>query len=257
MLKNNYIINLARRGDRWLKVQNKIQESNMKHNNFIRFEAFDGEDAFNELNRFNAVDTTFIRFMAHSKITTTKGYFGVHMSHMYVYKAIAENDDIKDDEYVGIYEDDFFMSDNFDDNYNNLLNTDLHRLGVDMIFLGGRYTPNWEPKSLAQFEKTDHPNVYLRKVKLQESYNVDWERTAHAYVVKKSICADLYKKMNEVSFYIHNNKISLRAIDHAIIMFDKFYKLYDWFPHLYYVPINYDSNVQGENLTKVINFSMT
>jgi len=255
MLKNNYIINLKRRGDRWTKIQERISETLMKQNNYIRFEAFDGEDALNELKRFDAGNTPFIRFMAKNNITTTRGYFGVHMSHMYVYKAIAENNDIKDDEYVGIYEDDFFMSDNFDTNYNNLLNTDLNKLGVDMIFLGGRYTPNWEPKSLEQFEKTEHPNIYLRKIKLQESYNVDWERTAHAYVVRKSICAEMFKKMSQISFYLFNNKISLRAIDHAIIMYDKYYKLYDWFPHLYYVPQNFDSNVQGENLGKYITFN--
>jgi hypothetical protein len=83
--------------------------------------------------------------------------------------------------------------------------------------------------------------------------NFNWNRGTFSYVIKKSIC----KKLMEIistSFVKKKNIIKFEAIDYVYTCaFDKI-NMFDFMPHLYYSPINYNTDIQGDHLTNLIQF---
>jgi GR25 family glycosyltransferase involved in LPS biosynthesis len=249
MIKCFYVINLQRREDRWNECYQQINKSNLKNQKIIRWNAFDGYDFENELKRFNIPNSAMVRFIRQSKIKVSKGEFGVLMSHYLLLKQIAEDNNILDDDYIGIFEDDFHYGNNFNNNLSELLKVNLKELDIEFLYLGGRFIPSYVPNNLNSdmFEKTKHPRIYLRKNRYSGGKN--WDRTIHSYIVKKSICkklADLISvKFVSTTEYI-NNKLCFVPIDHLLAWRYNDIKMFDYLPHLFYSPMNYKSDIQGQ-----------
>lgn len=238
----NYVINLDRRMDRWSEFLERIKTSEeLTKDKFIRISAFDGYNHENELKRYNLQNCIFVNFFKHHKSSCKKGEFGVYMSHYITLYNILINPDIKDEDYVGIYEDDFMLSDNFEENYKKFKETDLSELDVDFIYIGGRFSKNFTIEGESDmFEKTSNPNVIFRKSVGEGGYN--WDRTLHAYVIRKSACKTLLKL---ISTNFSDNALKLRPIDAVMVSLYSEIKMFDYIPHLYYSEICYKSDIQN------------
>lgn len=236
----NYVINLDRRVDRFNEFLDRIKTSEeLGKDKFIRISGFDGYNYESELKRYNLEDSIFVKFFNKHRSSCKKGEFGVYMSHYITLYNILINPDIKDNDYVGIYEDDFMFSDNFEENYKKFKNINLNDLKVDFIYLGGRFAKNFTIEESSMFVKTTDPNIFYRKRPAEGGY--EWDRTAHAYVIRKSICKRLLKL---ISTNFSDNALRLRPIDAVFTSLYADLKMYDFIPHLYYSEPYYKSDIQ-------------
>ncbi len=236
----NYIINLDRRQDKWEETLKNINSSKeLSKETFIRISAFDGFNYKNEITKYHLENNVVYNYLKTYKIPIPLGVYGCYMSHLIVLYNILQNDDIKDEDYVGIYEDDFQLTTNFDKKYKKFKKINLHELGVEFIYLGGRFEPHFKCEGL---EKTTHPNVFYRKDYDNISKH-DWERTTHAYVIKKNICKKLIillttKFINQILTFI--------PIDSIYNSLYKDIKMFEYFQHLYYSELDYKTDIQTE-----------
>jgi GR25 family glycosyltransferase involved in LPS biosynthesis len=256
MLKYNYVINLIRRPDRWEQFLKKRDKTILKEEKFIRFAAFDGFDYENEIKRFGIENHVIFRFMKQIKLSVPKGVLGCLMSHLMLLQEIINNKDIEDNDYVGIYEDDIFYCDDFDKKYNEFKKINLSNYNVDFIYLGGRFAKDFDCRYSdyfnLMFEKTDNPNLIKRKQMIYRNFN--WDRCTFSFVIRKSICKKLMEIISTLFVKKEVGIIKFEAIDYVYTCaFDKI-NMFDFMPHLYYSPVNYNTDIQGNHLTNVIQF---
>ena len=223
----NYVINLDRRADRWEEFIQRIQDSQqLSSEKFIRISGFDGYNHEEELTKYGLQNSIFVKFFKKHKSNCKKGEFGVYMSHYITLYNIHLNKDIGDDDYVGVYEDDFMLGDDFE-------------LGVDFLYLGGRFAKNFSVDSEEMFEKTSCENIVRRKKVGEGGYQ--WDRTIHAYVVRKGSCR---KILELISTNFPDNALRLRPIDTVIASLYNDIRMCDIVPHLYYSEPDYKSDIQ-------------
>jgi GR25 family glycosyltransferase involved in LPS biosynthesis len=241
----NYIINLDRRKDKWEETVKNINSSKeLSKETFIRISAFDGFNYKNEITKYKLENNVVYNYLKTYNIPIALGAYGCYMSHLIVLYNILYNHDIKDDDYVGIYEDDFQLATNFEKKYKKFKKINLHELGVEFIYLGGRFEPHFKCEGL---EKTTHPNVFYRKDKENISKH-NWDRTTHAYVIKKNICKKLITLLTTKFI---DNILVFQHIDWIYIKLYKDIKMFDYFQHLYYSEINYKTDIQLEKNMKL------
>lgn len=245
----NYVINLNRRKDRWDNFLKTINKTILKNEKFIKIEAFDGNFFMSELKRVNILNNTLIKNIIDSCVKNinhfrNKGEIGCLISHLIVIQTIINNENIKEEDYVTIYEDDIVYCKNFETNYKNLKKLDLNKLNIEFLYLGGRHSEDYNTihKSL---EKIDD-NVYFRNnsiikelSKKTKDYK-NWDRCTFSYIIRKSCCYkildNIYKSIEE-----HN---SLLAIDHLYVNNMDNLLMFDYLPHLFYSPSHGDSDIQ-------------
>jgi GR25 family glycosyltransferase involved in LPS biosynthesis len=256
MLKYNYVINLTRRPDRWDQFLKNKNQTILKEENFIRFAAFDGFDYENEIKRFGIENHVIFRFMKQIKLSVPKGVLGCLMSHLMLLQEIINNKDIEDNDYVGIYEDDIFYCDDFDKKYNEFKKINLSNYNVDFIYLGGRFAKDFDCRYSddfnLMFEKTDNPNLIKRKQMIYRNFN--WDRCTFSFVIRKSICKKLMEIISTLFVKKEVGIIKFEAIDYVYTCAFNKINMFDFIPHLYYSPVNYNTDIQGNHLTNVIQF---
>ncbi len=236
----NYIINLDRRPDKWEEtIQNIKSSKELSKETFIRISAFDGFNYKDEIKKYHLEHNVVYNYLKTYKIPIFLGVYGCYMSHLIVLYNILQNNDIKENDYVGVYEDDFQLSKNFDKKYKKFKKINLDELGVEFMYLGGRFEPHFKCEGL---EKTTHPNIFYRN-NHEKISNHDWERTTHAYIVKKSICKKLISLLTTKFI---NQILIFRPIDHIYNSLYKDIKMFDYFQHLYYSEVDYKTDIQTE-----------
>lgn len=256
MHKINYVINLTRRPDRWEQFLKNKNQTILKEENFIRFPAFDGFDYENEIKRFEIENHIIFRFMKQIKLSVPKGVLGCLLSHLMLLQEIINNKDIEDNDYVGIYEDDIFYCDDFDKKYNEFKKINLSNYNVDFIYLGGRFDKGFDCRYSndfnLMFQKTDNPNLIKRKQMIYINFN--WDRCTFSFVIRKSICKKLMEIISTLFVKKEVGIIKFEAIDYVYTCAFNKINMFDFMPHLYYSPINYNTDIQGNHLTNVIQF---
>lgn len=238
----NYIINLDRRKDRWDECMKRLKESTeLKKDIFIRISAFDGYNNIMETKRCNLEHDILLNTLKKYNVKVKKGELGCLLSHYITLNTILLNEDIKDDDYVGIYEDDFMYSKNFEINYKKFKQINLTKLNVELLYLGGRFTPDFSiyEKDNVMFEKTLDPNIFFRK----NGDGSSWSRTTHCYIIKKNIC----RKIIDFIIKTISKNHSLSPIDYILENIIREIKTFDFFPHLYYSKPNYKTDVQNND----------
>jgi GR25 family glycosyltransferase involved in LPS biosynthesis len=236
----NYVINLDRRADRWEEFVEKLKkQQEFSKDTFIRISAFDGYKHEEEIKRYNLENFNLIKFLIQNKVIVKKGVLGCFMSHVIALYNILQNKDIKDDDYVGIYEDDIFYPEDFEEKYKKFKEINLGELDIEFIYTGGRLKPGFDCKNENMFQKTENPDIYFRKNPLEGGYN--WERTTSSYIIRKSSCEKLIKLLTT---QFSTNSLRLIPIDGLLIKFFKDIKMFDYFPHLFYSEIYYKTDVQ-------------
>ena len=209
----NYVINLDRRADRWEEFVEKLKkQQEFSKDTFIRISAFDGYKHEEEIKRYNLENFNLIKFLIQNKVIVKKGVLGCFMSHVIALYNILQNKDIKDDDYVGIYEDDIFYPEDFEEKYKKFKEINLGELDIEFIYTGGRLKPGF-----------------------------DWDRTTSSYIIRKSSCEKLIKLLTT---QFSTNSLRLIPIDGLLIKFFKNIKMFDYFPHLFYSEIYYKTDVQ-------------
>jgi len=250
-IKNNYVINLDRRQDRWDDFLHKINKTSLSKEPLERFSAFDGSDYLNEFKRFNIEDHILIKKLKKLKLVVPKGVFGCMMSHLLILQKIRDNTNYDDDDYIGIFEEDIMFSNNFEENFEKLKNIDLNILDVELLYLGGRDVSDFS-KEDPMFEPTNNPNIFYRKFFDREKDWI-WSRCTFSYVVKKSVCSKLIDIIVN-KFPTPQYGDPFKPIDHIYTDSYNQIKTFDFFPHLYYSKLNGNTDIQMGNLNNKLEF---
>lgn len=250
-----YIINLDRRQDKWNELMENFKNNKeLEKQNIIRVSAFDGYDHINEINKYSLENHLIIKILQNYNSIGLKGVFGCIMSHIITLYNILLNIEYNDDDYFCICEDDLFLTKDFNSSFEKLKNIDLKSLNVDFLYIGGRFFEHFDPfehfdtyeDKFIEFDqlfiKTENPNIFQR-TKLNN--NPIWERTTHAYIIRKGICKKL---INLITMKISTSiGFSLKPIDHIYHDLVNEIKMFDFFPHLFYSPLNYKTDIQNND----------
>jgi hypothetical protein len=106
-----------------------------------------------------------------------------------------------------------------------------------MIYLGGRFTQNFIPKNKNFFIPHTLNNFYLRI----NGRGADWDRTTHNYLIKKINIPNIIKCYLE---YFETNQNHSFQVDTFYNSLSNKIKMYDYFPHIFYSPMNYLTDIQ-------------
>lgn len=109
----------------------------------------------------------------------------------------------------------------------------------DMIYFGGRFKLNFHPSNplTKNFFSHSFNNFYLRI----HGQGADWNRTTHNYLVKKN---NIKKILNSILEYYLNEKQPTIQVDKMYCSLSKKLNMYDYFPHIFYSPMNYSTDIQ-------------
>lgn len=244
-------INLDRRTDRNQDVMNKFKsvlgfdESNIK-----RFSAIDGTNLIKDLVEKNYIGDELINIIREKQINVKAPELACLLSHYLLLKEIVEDKTIPDDSIIFLFEDDFFINTEYistikiSDIVDEIKNTELDKESKwDMIYLGGRFTPNFIPKN-----KTYFTHVFNNLYKRINGQGMDWDRTTHNYLVKKSNIQNILKRYLEYFEYFENQKNLSFQVDSFYNSQTKNLEMYDYFPHIFYSPWNYSTDIQYSKL---------
>jgi GR25 family glycosyltransferase involved in LPS biosynthesis len=261
-----YYINLDFRTDRNHDVKEKLNKLGFNEKNINRFSAIDGKNLSNELNNKGFMGTKILELVKNANIQYKSTELAVLLSHYFLLQQIIQNPNINEKEFVFVFEDDFFINEKYLDEKPfikiieeikcfNALNETTEQLTEqstkqstkqsiwDILFLGGRFKVGFIPTSInntENFQKIDE-NFYLR---VKKGKPMDWDRTLHNYVINKKSAI----KLCEI---IENNFVSgkiINQIDHLFCNDSNGLKSFDYFPHIFYSPINYTTDIQFSRL---------
>jgi GR25 family glycosyltransferase involved in LPS biosynthesis len=242
-------INLDRRIDRNEDVLKKFTEIlGFKENNIKRFSAIDGTNIVNDLKKKNYLDDELITTIKNLKINVKSPELGCLLSHYLLLKEIFEDNSLDEESLVFIFEDDFFINTeylekiNFTIIINEIKTSSINKNNNwDIIYLGGRFKKNFVPLNKNFFVNIEN-NLYLRI----NGHGMDWDRTTHCYLIKKKNIPNI------INCYLEYFKTNLNPA----FQVDSFYnlqsnkiKMYDYFPHIFYSPWYYSTDIQ---LSKII-----
>ena len=252
MIRCNYVINIDRREDRWNNFQNIINTTCLKDHNFIRVSGFDGSKYLEEIKRHNLEDNSIIKMLKKEQVEVKCGLIGCLLSHIMVLQKIIENDDLKDNDYAGIYEDDIYYTgtiNGFNNSYNNLINIDLNKLDVEFLYIGGRFEPNFYIIDDKSFVQTDNAQIFHRINLCEKSAYFD--RGNFSFIIRKDCCKKLIDIVSKNFLY---KKKEIVAIDSIYTKSYNTIKMFDYFPHIYYAIRSESSDVTGSIGNTLIKF---
>lgn len=245
-------INLDRRTDRNDDVRKKLIDIlGFDEKQIERFSAIDGLNLVSDLKKKNLISNDFIDMIINKSINVKAPVLACMLSHYFLLTSIMFNDSIPDDSIIFIFEDDFFISNEQLKKHSladiieeiKIFQTE-NKINWDMIYLGGRFTKNFEPKNKNFFTQIT-TNLYLR---IKGGGN-DWDRTTHNYLVKKSNISNIIKCYHE---HVFKSSKSFEVDSFYNGIADKL-KMYDYLPHFFYSLRNYTTDIQNTKL--IINTS--
>lgn len=245
-------INLDRRPDRNDDTINKLVNIlGFDKSNIKRFSAIDGSNIVEDLRNKNYIGDEIIKTLQSANLNVKTGELGCLLSHYFLLKEIINDTSIPDNSNVFIFEDDFFINPfNLEKNNLNKILSELNCSELDnsnlwdMIYFGGRFRLNFSPSNLnmTKFFSHSFDNFYLR-VKGQ---GMDWDRTTHNYLVKKN---NILKILNCILNHYSNEVKPIQQIDSLYNSFSSKLNMYDYFPHLFFSPANYSTDIQHSKTT--------
>lgn len=237
--KRRYVINLKRRPDRYAEFKNR---SSIYFNPEL-FEKFDAIDGKNLDPKIQEQEPFF------QKVNIRKGEIGCHLSHREIWKNVSEDETLSDDDLIIVLEDDVFFTDhNFEHKFMDAINN-FQKIKIlnKMLYIGGRFDKNFSPM------KTEM-NLHWKKPMLLESNN-----NLHERIYKSIITKHIFDRTtHSLIFTKYTANIFLQsslsdekkpvAIDSFLVWCHQQKKgpinYYDFFPHLFYSPLNYKTDIQ-------------
>lgn len=241
-------INLDRRTDRNTDVLKKIisilgfEETNIK-----RFSAIDGNNLIPDLVKKKYIGDELIDIIRKKKNNVKAPELGCLLSHYFLLKEIEEDKTMPDDSIIFLFEDDFFINTPYLEItpliniIGEIKNSEIDKENLwDIIYLGGRFTPNFIPKNKTYFSHI-FGNVYKRI----NGRGMDWDRTTHNYLVKKSNIKNILKCYLE---YFTTQPNPSFQVDSFYNSQTNILNMYDYFPHIFFSPWNYSTDIQYSKL---------
>lgn len=245
-------INLDRRIDRKEDTMKKFVDIlGFNAVNIKRFSAINGSNIIDDLKNKNYIEDDMIKILQSSNLNIRTGELGCLLSHYFLLKEIVDDTTIQDNSYVFIFEDDFFINtpyfekNNLTDILNKLNSSELDNKNLwDILYFGGRFRQNFAPSqsNLTKFFTHSFDNFYLRI----KGHGGDWDRTTHNYLVKKN---NIPKILNCILNHYSKEVKPINQIDSLYNSFSSKLNMYDYFPHLFYSPMNYSTDIQNSRIT--------
>jgi len=209
---NWYVINLKRRPDRLklFKERCPLDTSKIKV-----LKACDGKTLTSYPNNFGL----------------QRGEIGCFISHVLCWEETLKQ---KNSDYSVIFEDDAIFSEDFEKNFNDIINTNLD---FNILYIGGRFKQNY--KMINCIHVTDK----IVKYDYSRNWNGwDCDRTTHAYIISKKGCQLLLDNYNETL----KNNLYFGLVDHWIlnVLIKNKKDVHHSYPLLCHVPIISDSDIR-------------
>ncbi len=251
-LKNSVFvryINLDRRIDRNQDVLNKFNEILKFDTDCVkRFSAIDGTKLVQDLRNKNYMNDELISIIRNLNINVKSPELGCLLSHYLLLKEIFLDNDISEESMVFIFEDDFFINTQqiekklLLDIIGELRSSELNKENNwDLIYFGGRFHPNFIPTN-KNFFTHSFDKFYLRI----DGGGMDWDRTTHCYLVKKRNIPNI---LNCYLEYFKTNTNPSFQVDSFYNSQSTKMKTFDYFPHIFYSPWNYSTDIQRSNIS--------
>jgi GR25 family glycosyltransferase involved in LPS biosynthesis len=247
------IINLDNRPDRYEKTISLINNSAMKNCWLQRFSAINGYNLIHDLTEKQLIEDPILPILKNMRQEIACGELGCFLSHYFLLKKIAEDMTLNNDDLILIMEDDIKLASNFNDRFSNVIREIRNQNeNVNIIYMGGRFHENFEPKNYEFFDKWSG-NIYLRNLqRLLQSYPnqsfddlleprcENYDRTTHSYIIRKRVAQSMSQYM--VQFLLSTqNFLSLDTYIYGMMK-----PTFDVFPHLFYSPLHYgESDIQN------------
>lgn len=215
--KKCFVINLDRRQDRYIEFLNRIPfESSYCH----RFSAIDGKNL-----NFSFKENPYV--------------IGCHLSHKKILQMVINDKTILDEDFVIIFEDDAFFSDNFMKDIENIkLSKDIIDLN-SIVYIGGRFTESFVPSSIEKWTFLKN-NIYLKCENHIKILSIDYDRTTNVIILSKFACKQIIEKTKNIK-----TSVPIDSLYNNIQKYIPEMKLYDLFPHICYSPIDYKTDIQN------------
>lgn len=238
-------INLDRRTDRNEDIINKlVGVLGFDKKNIKRFSAIDGTNLSQDLRNKNYLDDELVKIIMERKSNVRIPELACLLSHYFLLKEIVKDETIPDKAIIFLFEDDFFINTPYleTNKFSDIINeiNKFNEFNWDMIYLGGRFAQNFIPVNKSFFKQIKG-NLYLRV----QGKGIDWDRTAHNYLIKKS---NIQNILNCYINYFKNNIKLTFQVDTFYNLIPNHIKMYDYFPHIFYSPRNYTSDIQYSRL---------
>jgi len=274
------VISLERRPDRYegfVKRFSPIEKFFDEGRGANLFNAVDGKnaEAFFEENK----DERLIKIFKSFDLNVSRGELGCLLSHYFVLKNISLSEETKTplkedsgdkDKIFFIFEDDVFVSDEEEHvkdafaliyKFTSEMPTDEW----DLLYVSGRWSSSFIANEDVLSSSTFVPvaicgtsKIFSRNLSSVynkgSNYNVDRCTTGMVVSSKsaKKICDAIY---NHFASLNPSEVTSLTPIDHLLLKIDSL-KTFDVFPHPFYSPHNYETDIQGRsNWEDVFNLS--
>lgn len=229
IVHNNFkirIVNLERRGERWIDVKNKLKNVGIKEDEYARFNAIDGYSL--------SMNDEIKHIFRNNQFFYRCGVVGCALSHINLWKELCKSDY---DEFL-ILEDDITFASNFREKlmrvWKNIPST------FDLCYIGHSINPYLCCKNM--YKNNDSPNIIkFTKNKYQNLKDDDtfWGGT-FGYIVSKSGARKLLNMIDENCVYY--------PIDIDMRSNFKNMEVYSIIPHIVYSDLDMkNSDIQCSN----------
>jgi GR25 family glycosyltransferase involved in LPS biosynthesis len=233
--KKKYVINLKHRNDRYEEFKDRVSP-HFDPNLIERFDAIDGKNI-----DISTISEDFL------KTSKNKGEIGCFLSHQKIWKLIIDDSSIKNDDIILVFEDDIFLTEteNFSEKFIEAVYS-FENISKEnkYLFLGGRFNADFKPilnRDIKYHWKKDPKDILYERVPFLPIKNMIFDRTTHVNIFTKSMASFLYK-------ITKSREKAPSAVDKFLIWShirnsnDIFF--YDYFPHIFYSPLDYKSDIQ-------------
>lgn len=216
--KKCFVINLDRRPDRYTEFLGRIPFDSLICQ---RFSAIDGKNITN----YSLKENPYV--------------MGCHLSHKHILENVMNDDNIKNDDFVIIFEDDVFFNKNFIEGIENIKKS-IDIIDINsVIYIGGRFKSSFKPSSYKGWSFLKN-NIYMKYGDYSNILSQDYDRTTNVLILSKFACKEIIEKTKHIK--------SSEPIDSLYNNIRKCIpdmKIYDLFPHLCYSPANYKTDIQN------------
>lgn len=214
--KRRFVINLERRPDRYKEFLERIP--------------FD-----TDVERYNAIDGKVIKH----HMNENPYIMGCHLSHKNILEIVCNDNSIKDNDLIIIFEDDVFFNDSFENEIDSLFESiKLIDSKHYILYIGGRFKPNFKPTMLRKWKHIVN-RLYHKNGIYKDYIPSEYDRTTNVIILNKLTC----KRIIDTTKHVQTS-IAIDCLYNSIRDYASDIEIYDIFPHLCYSPANYKTDIQ-------------
>ena len=237
------IINLDRRKDRMDTMLENLEKTSFRNYPIERFSAINGIDLIEDIKTKKLDNDIIWKILSgFKKGDIPKGQLGCFLSHYFLMKKIWLDSTIDLNQMIIIMEDDVhFSKNNYSEEITDIINFDKTNV-FDLIYISGRFQKNFTCNNEKMYKK-ETSFIFKR---LNGRGHV-WDRTTNSFIIKKKSVPII------LDFFIKFLQERFEPVD-CIFLRSSIMK-YDVFPHLFYSPMNYSTDIQGKHVRDTININ--